>query len=98
VSGYSQPTMVAGPIHYKRKYTLWVLILLVILCWPAAIIYWFTRDKVPVQELQTYATPVPPQPAVPLPTAGPACPKCGKPTTWVAQHNRWYCPTDQLYV
>jgi hypothetical protein len=31
----------------KRKYTLWVLILLVIVCWPAAIVYYFTRPKVP---------------------------------------------------
>jgi hypothetical protein len=49
--------MVGGPIKYKRKYKLWVLILLIILCWPGAIIYYFTRDKVAVQELQTYATP-----------------------------------------
>jgi len=53
--------MVAGPVQYKRKYTLWVLILLVILCWPVAIIYYFTRDKVPVAEYQTYVAPPPMQ-------------------------------------
>jgi hypothetical protein len=101
VSGYTQPTMVAGPIQYKRKYTLWVLILLVIVCWPAAIIYFFTRDKVPVQEMQTYATPVPMQTAAPLPASGgsaPYCPKCGNPATWVPQSNRWYCQKDQQYL
>jgi len=30
----------------KRQYNLGILILLVILCWPAAIIYYFTRPKV----------------------------------------------------
>lgn len=55
--------MQAGPIQYKRKYTLWVLVVLIIFCWPAAIVYYFTRDKVPVQELQTYAMPVQPAPA-----------------------------------
>ena len=62
----------------KRKYTLWVLILLVIVCWPAAIIYYFTREKVPVQEFQTYATPAS-QYAAPTPLApgGRSCPGCG---------------------
>lgn len=49
--------MVAGPVQYKRKYTLWVLIVLIIVCWPVAIIYYFTRDKVPVTEYTTYVTP-----------------------------------------
>lgn len=42
--------MVAGPVQYKRKFKLWLLILLVIICWPAAIVYYFTREKVPVTE------------------------------------------------
>lgn len=72
-----QTTMVGGPIQYKRKYTLWILVVLVILCWPIAIIYYFTRDKVPVQEFQTYAT-APPTPAL-SPVAGGErfCPACG---------------------
>jgi hypothetical protein len=104
-----QTTQVAGPIQYKRKYTLWVLIVLVILCWPAAILYYFTRDKVPVQELQSYATPMAtPSYSAPYPTAAPAapppvapapnCPRCGRPTTWIAQYSRFYCTTDQQYV
>jgi hypothetical protein len=36
-------------------------------------------------------------PAPGAPAAG-MCPKCGKPATWVAQYNRWYCYTDQQYV
>ena len=96
----SQMTTVAGPVHYKRQYTLWVLIVLVIFCWPAAIIYYFTREKVPVQELHTYASTMQPGPAAPAgPTgAAPACPRCGKPTTWIAQYGRYYCTTDQQYV
>ena len=82
--GASNYTQVAGPVVYKRKYTLWVLILLVIICWPVAIIYYFTRDKVPVQELSTYQTP--PGAASPgwsgqsaaAPAAGTRfCPSCG---------------------
>ena len=57
MTSYSQPPMTGGPIQYKRKFTLWVLILLVLVCWPAAIIYYFTRPKVPVQEMGTYAQP-----------------------------------------
>ena len=53
--------MVPGPVKYKRKYRLWLLILLVLVCWPVAIIYYFTREKVPVTEYQTYVAPPPPQ-------------------------------------
>ena len=78
MSGYQQPAMVPGPIHYKRKYTLWVLIVLILLCWPVAIIYYFTREKVPVQEFQTYAAPAP-QYAAPAAPASPGrfCQSCG---------------------
>jgi hypothetical protein len=33
----------------------------------------------------------------PAPTGG-TCPRCGKPATWVAQYNRWYCYSCQQYV
>ena len=70
--------MVPGQVEYRRKYTLWVLILLVIVCWPVAIIYYFTRDKVPVQEYTTYAQPAYSQPMPAAPTAGARfCPSCG---------------------
>ena len=125
MSGYTQPVMAPGPVQYKRKYTLWVLVVLILFCWPAAIIYYFTRDKVPVQEFQTYSMPVggayapagsmqpgmspppmqpsmgvPSSPPQPIPSGGvaPNCPRCGRPTTWVGQYNRWYCVTDQQYV
>lgn len=90
-----------GAVEYKRQYTLWLLILLVIICWPAAIIYYFTRPKVPVQTLgQTYVMPQAPMttPAAAPATAAPMCPTCGKPGTWVAQYNRYYCYTDQKYL
>jgi predicted nucleic acid-binding Zn ribbon protein len=80
VAGPHQTVMVPGQVEYRRKYTLWVLILLVIVCWPAAIIYYFTRDKVPVQEFSTYAQPTsyaaaPTYGAPPAP--GRFCPQCG---------------------
>ena len=46
-----------------------------------------------------------PSPAAPpMPVAAPGapaagiCPRCGKPATWVAQYNRWYCYNDQQYI
>lgn len=33
-----------------------------------------------------------PWPSPPVqPQAGPPCPVCGQPLTWIAQYNRWYC-------
>jgi hypothetical protein len=89
-----------GTVEYKRQYTLWLLILLVILCWPAAIIYYFTRPKVPVQSFQPgYPTqPVMVAPPATTSSAPVACPTCGKPATWVAQYNRNYCYSCQKYV
>jgi hypothetical protein len=44
------------------------------------------------------AAPVPvPVAAPPQPAAG-TCTRCGKPATWVAQYNRWYCYSCQQYV
>ncbi len=90
--------MAAGPVEYKRKYTLWVLVVLLLFCWPAALIYYFTREKVLVQELSNYAMPVQGPPAYSAPATGAACPRCGQPATWVAQYNRWYCNTDRQYL
>lgn len=48
--------------------------------------------------------PMPAAPAAPPPSAPaiapapPFCPKCGKPTTFIAQYGRYYCYTDGLYV
>ena len=42
-----------------------------------------------------YAAPVAPAPAPPM---VPNCAKCGQPTTYIAQYQRYYCYTDQLYV
>lgn len=116
MAGYPQPGMVPGPIEYKRKYELWLLILLLILCWPGAIVYYFICPVVPVQ---TYYTPVvnyPQQPqwapATPQTNVGPggtvapapqvatqnACPRCGRPLTWVGQYQRWYCWNERQYV
>lgn len=52
--GYPQQPMPPPPpmgnIVYKRKYALWLLVVLIIVCWPIAIVYYFTRPKIPVQE------------------------------------------------
>jgi hypothetical protein len=60
----------------------------------------------PTAAAPAYAAP--PQPPAtgtassPATTAGPGsvpiCPKCGKPGTFVAQYNRYYCYTDSAYL
>lgn len=42
--------------------------------------------------------PAPAPMAAPAPPAAPTCPRCGKPATWIAQYNRWYCYTDAQYL
>jgi len=42
--------------------------------------------------------PPPPPVAAPVVPATPVCPKCGKPTTYIAQYSRYYCYTDAQYV
>lgn len=44
------------------------------------------------------AAAAPPPPVAAAPPAAPICPKCGQPTTYIAQYGRYYCYTDQLYV
>lgn len=103
MAGYTAPVMTPGPVEYRRKYSLAILVILIIFCWPAAIIYYFTRDKVPVQELQTYAVPIAqpvyavpaygqPQVAQAAPMGGaPNCKGCGRTTTFLPQYGRYYC-------
>ena len=82
-----------GPVEYKREFSLVLLIVLVILCWPAALIYYFTRPKVPVATMQpTYA------PTAAAPAATMTCPTCGKPATFIQQYNRYYCQAEQKYI
>ena len=80
----AQFSQVPGEVEYKRKYTLWVLIVLILVCWPAAIIYYFTREKVLVQEFSTHYTLGGGQPSgsvgqspSPPPQGGRFCPSCG---------------------
>lgn len=51
---------------------------------------------------QTRTAPPPyPSPGFPgLPTGpvGAPCPRCGGPTTWIAQYSRWYCTNERLYL
>lgn len=44
------------------------------------------------------AAPPAPPPPTPQQAASPICPKCGQPTTYVAQYGRYYCYTDKQYV
>jgi hypothetical protein len=53
----------------------------------------------------TYVPPVAAAPAPagmaappPPPPAGLNCPKCGNPTTYIAQYGRYYCFTDNQYL
>ncbi len=43
--------------------------------------------------------PMAPSPgAAPSPATAPNCPKCGQPTTWVAQYQRYYCYSCSQYA
>jgi hypothetical protein len=104
-----QPGAGAVQVRIIRKYTEWVLVVLMILCWPLALIYYFTREKATVQEIAPYAMPMSvapmaappvasPPPMAPAPGGAPVCPRCGRPATWLPQYNRYYCSTDQQYL
>jgi len=69
----------------KREYSMGVLIILILLCWPAALIYYFTR---PVRKS-----------SVPVPPPGwQNCPTCGAPLRYIQQYQKWYCDKEQKYV
>ncbi len=99
-----QPVMAPGPIQYKRQFDLLILVLLIIFCWPAAIVYYFTRPMVPVSEYQTYVQPAGAYTAPPAaspsaaPTLAPLCKTCGRPTTFIPQYNRYYCYACNQYA
>ncbi|MDE1819544.1 MAG: hypothetical protein KGJ23_06480 [Euryarchaeota archaeon] len=83
----SPPPTVAAlpvvPVEYKRKYSLALLIILIILCLPVALIYYFTREKVPVQTLGAAPVAVyvgPPQAAPPPAYGAPLVPPPTAPT------------------
>ncbi len=42
------------------------------------------------------APPMAPAPVAAAPTT--PCPRCGRPATWIAQYNRWYCTSEQQYL
>ena len=51
----------------------------------------------PVMQQPIQQQPV--QPVQPQRQASqPICPTCGKPLTWIAQYQRWYCYNDKKYV
>jgi len=105
----------------ERGYSLGILILLIIIIWPAAIIYYFMKResrcpmcKTPENKLLAAQPtgpmgmaggpmpgymPAPPM-AQPAMTAGQAqnCPSCGKPLTWNAQNNRWFCSAENKWI
>ena len=82
---------------FKGSYV--VLILLLICCWPAALVYFFMKyteialgmPPQPYPQQQQYA------PQQPAPAAG-VCPTCGGPLTFVPQYNRNYCYKCQKYA
>jgi hypothetical protein len=80
----------------KREYSLGVLIILVLFCWPAALIYYFTRPVV------RRSVPLPPPGmAAPPPPSGSGyatCPTCGGPLRYIQQYQRWYCDKEQKYA
>ncbi|MBE3116174.1 zinc ribbon domain-containing protein [Candidatus Bathyarchaeota archaeon] len=71
-----------------RKYSLALLIILVLFCWPAAILYYFTRPKIITQQgyaPQPYPQQPPPQYQAP---ASRICTQCGR----AVQENIRFCP------
>jgi len=58
----------------KRKYSLAVLIILVIFCWPLAIIYYFTRPKVKAAKQMRTCLGC----GMQIPIDYAVCPHCGK--------------------
>ncbi len=48
--GQPMPPGPPAPVVYRRRYPFWLLVLLIIVCWPVAIIYYFTRPKIAVAE------------------------------------------------
>jgi hypothetical protein len=70
---------------------------------PQAAPVWQQPQAAPVWQqppmMQQPVMAAPPPVAAPMGAGTPAtCPRCGKPATWIAQYNRWYCYTDQQYV
>jgi hypothetical protein len=57
----------------KRKYNLGVLIILVIICWPLALIYYFTRPVVKTKPTRTCLGC-----GMQIPVDYAVCPHCGK--------------------
>lgn len=61
----------------KREYNLAVLIILLILCWPAALIYYFTRPKVKSKPMR-----ICPGCGRQIPVEYQVCPYCGRSVTF----------------
>lgn len=60
-------------VEEKRKYSLGILIILLLFCWPAALIYYFTRPKVKVKPMRTCLGC-----GMQIPVDYNVCPHCGK--------------------
>jgi amino acid transporter len=57
----------------------------------------FAAPQAPLAPGLAPGTPVPGAQPMTAPV-GPACPRCGRPTVYVAQYSRYFCTTDQQYV
>jgi len=62
-----------GEIEERRQYSIAILIILLILCWPAALIYYFTRPKVKAAATRTCLGC-----GMAIPQSYNVCPHCGK--------------------
>jgi hypothetical protein len=73
-----------------RQYSLAILIILVIFCWPAAILYYFTRPKIINQQgYQNQPYSQQPPPVYAQQTVSRFCPQCGR---VLQQDNVKFCP------
>ncbi|MCI4369506.1 MAG: hypothetical protein L3K09_08100 [Thermoplasmata archaeon] len=90
-------SMQGGGFEEKREYELWILVLLIVVCWPVAIVYYFTRPKVYVPTYNPYpsAAPTYQQPAYQPPAYQPPAYATGgvaSPAGAPAQVNPPFCP------
>lgn len=60
-------------VEERRQYSLAILIILLLFCWPAALIYYFTRPKVKTTPMRTCLGC-----GMAIPQSYNVCPHCGK--------------------
>ena len=105
VSGFAFPT-IPGYEQFQMSGAVWVVMGILILifgnlAWRILCEYLVVQFRIyealhSIDHKTAPAMAAPPAPAAAQ--AAPTCPTCGRPLTWVAQYNRWYCQNERKYV